>query len=477
MVLYNFGNLLTKIADALMSCIPKNETKKCISKNVLDLFGSDEYNEIKYSSNIETKMLEKLIDEINDHINEQNNYFTIDFVLLVNRLSGLFYRRSSRFYSYAFQYKKLLYILKDSVCLFVEKQDFLEQNNVPPKINQDLVTKTAENVAVRIFQINTWIQNIANRLQILKYREIFDGGDALEDEETKAIYLNLTTSPEVRETIAIVEEMKLGLKRQTDDKSGFNDIVTPNDSISSRFTRVIELRLQSKINMYRLECLFVADDLRRWKRTYKKLGEEENKLEEQNLEKIREKIKEHQEVIHDCICDSIFALFEVTKTLHVYGESYVVNHSYIASNHRKLGDWCLMYENYKIIIEESNTLTELQKSEMKQINETLEHLLGKHDMVYIASYYQYAQAINYLYAAIQTHNGGKAYRTLNKNMSFSEDDFNDNLTNFSAASERLRINSGIIHALIDKLKLKLESSEIYKYERYRNDLVTKNSPS
>lgn len=463
MVLFNFGNLLTKISDVLMSSMPLNETKKPISAEILNLFGGESLNEIRYASNVDTKVVDKLITKINDYVKSDKDYFTHDFVLLINRLAGLFYRRSGRFYSYAFQYKKFLYILKDSICLFIDKQDFGKQGDPKAAVDAELVKDVAEKTALRIFQINTWIQNVANRLQILKYREIFDGGILLENEETKAIYLNLTTSPEIRETIAVVEELKLGLIRQANSKTkpDFINIVSPNDSISSRFARVIELRFQTDINMYRLECLFVADDLERWKKPYEELNESE-------IKSIRDKIIDNQKVIHDCICDSIFALFEVTKTLHLYGESYVVSHSYLASNHRKLAGWCQMYENYQILIEPNKVSIATAKPEVEQIHKTMEKLLGKHDMIFIEPFYQYEQAINHLYSAIQTHNGGRAYRSLNKNMSFSEDDFNDNLTNFSAASERFRINSGIIHGQINKLKEKLALSKVYIYKRYRN---------
>lgn len=57
--------------------------------------------------------------------------------------------------------------------------------------------------------------------------------------------------------------------------------------------------------------------------------------------------------------------------------------------------------------------------------------------------YHNEQAIEHYYAAIQTHKEGARIAIRHQHV-FPEDDLNDNLTHFSAATERFRINTGVI---------------------------------
>ena len=93
-------------------------------------------------------------------------------------------------------------------------------------------------------------------------------------------------------------------------------------------------------------------------------------------------------------------------------------------------------------------------------------MLGTDSYNYLEPNYHNELAIQHYYAAIQMHQEGKAYRDQLNSLSYLEDDFNDNLTHFSAANERLRVNTGIIRHRIEVLKKKVQDSRVYQYEYY-----------
>jgi hypothetical protein len=465
--LYNFGNIFAKIADSFLSSIPHIESRLTISADIIKLFADDKFDEVKDAGN-EQDVLKQLLALLD--AKQAEEYFSIDFVLILMRLSSIFYRKSGRHYSYSFQYKKFLFILKDYICLSAKKEIMTDDANH--------YISSAEKVAERIIIINTWIQNTANRPQILKYREIFNNHEEASElykRETEAIYRSISTSSEIRESVALVEEIKLRIARDTKSdtpKKSFPNIISPMDTISSRFTRVIELRMQAEINMYNLDILIPTKHLvmTEAENTEGYNSDEKCKLFRQYLEdthKDLSSITKDLEKIRNYICDSIFALFEVTKTLKLYGINYVLSHSYLAGNHRKLGAWCQMFLSYEYFVDADNSRKKYAHAPSESIKDHAEKIFGKDDQAFVEPNYHYEIAAQLYNAAIQVHNGGKTYREVNQNMSFLEDDFNDNLTHFCAAAERFRINIGMVRGGIGKMKLKIKDSSVYKYKNYR----------
>ena len=68
--------------------------------------------------------------------------------------------------------------------------------------------------------------------------------------------------------------------------------------------------------------------------------------------------------------------------------------------------------------------------------------------------------------ALDLHSEGQVYKAINKDMYVLNDDFNDPLLHFCAASERLRINIGQVKGLQEKAMKKNEMSYLYKYKNY-----------
>jgi hypothetical protein len=361
--------------------------------------------------------------------------------------------------------------------------------------------------------------------------------------ETRTIYKNISNSPDIREVVALVEEIKHKINDKYEGNKVKTDIVSPYDQLSSKFARVNELRAQSTLNLIKLkeknfswltrqlifdykwgidiakanELLqgasreinkeesndefnkkmadlvnvfidnktnfkFTKAQLQRIKNLIKaglveyiaKATNESTPLEQSTLfaefgfdvsEDTLASRKDELMAIKNIICDSIFCLFEITRTLNLFGISHIFNYSYLANTHFKMAKWCQAYVNYHEIIDEH--LPEIDG--YKGIKASLEELLGKEDVLFLEPNYHNELAIQYYYSAIQTHNGGQHYKRINQSMSFLEDDYNDELTHFCAATERFRINTGFVRGKIKELKEKISISKIYNYQNYIPD--------
>jgi len=552
-----FGNTLSRLGDSLVGCLNKPQ-RLMIAQELLNLYGDEDFDETAKPcvQEILIEIKRFLIKKIKGKECVLSGLIDINIVFLIYRLAGLFYMKANKNFSYSFQYKKFLFLIKDSLS-FEEKIDDLE--------------KIVENTAERIFNINTWLIQGANRPQVAKYRQMFSGNNiSLNPEETHHIYLNLSNSPEIRETIALVEGIKLRLlKKQANykkevDHEGlpkidmeinrqnleekiqkFSAHLTPYDLVSSRYTRTYELKLQAEINYAKIKsinsgkileiltspilinfellglisskdtdqynymnlCKTLIDLIHsislnqlEFKKTEISSAIEakvdSKKLNELKINQITDEIISESEralrifslckcqcqqiigrknddepqnndiAIRNLILDSIFALFEVIKNLNISGTSYVNNHSFLASVHRNLADWYVMAINYDSIREIAKNNWNVT-GDQKKLEDNLHKLLGAENMPFLDPDYHYELAVYHYNAAIQTHNGGSAYKKLNQNMSFLEDDFNDNLTHFSAALERFRINNGTIEGHLNNLKERMKYSNLYSYKSYR----------
>ncbi len=458
---YMFGNLFTKIGDTVLSMISRHSIGN-LEDEVIKIFLEEDSVSAVGENGVLSK-IEKWFDKKDKNTNDKKRY-DINFVLILYRIAGLFYAKANRTWSYAFQYKKFLYLVKDYITFFGKEKT--------GSINS-MCIENLEKIAEKIFRSITWVGDISNRPQIIKYREIlqqpyplFNQPDMNEknsvadnqsnklDEnynlDTAFIYNNLSTNAEVREVILLIEEIRLKLgKLNTNNSKKIIPLLTPYDTISSMFTRALELKYKSEYNYYQLAHKHKYEH---WE-VLSKLPTKFNREEFEPEEKFSE--------IAEITVDAIFCLFEVIRLLNLYGISYTTNHSFLANAHYKLANWCNVYWNIEAA-ERHLSESEIEMSIRDRIKKTLDSTTYN----YLESNYHNEMAIQHYYAAIQTHQEGKAYRDQLNSLSFSEDDFNDNLSHFSAASERLRVNTGVIRKKIEELKEKVKDSRLYKYEYY-----------
>lgn len=106
-------------------------------------------------------------------------------------------------------------------------------------------------IASLLFRSIVWSSDVANRPQLLKYREILN---LARTQDTNSIYNNISTSPETREVVLLIEEIRLKLARLDALKTSlYLNLVTPYDTISSKYLRVMELKYKCEYNIVRLK--------------------------------------------------------------------------------------------------------------------------------------------------------------------------------------------------------------------------------
>ena len=484
-VLYFIGNLINKMGDALLSCISRT-TYENINKQILDTF---------LLPGDSPELLPILIQHTcndNQDSDDPIAFFSINRVLATYRLASMYYEKAGREYSRGFQYKKLLYIVKDYLTFFKNKQTCITElgewclsASITVVANSTGECKF-ERIATLLFHSITRTSNVSNRPQIEKYHEIFNLDDVPDEELEKyrSIYVNLSTSSEIREVIILVEEIRLKLFRLRSenndprlDNLSPKSLLSSNDLVSSMFCRMLELKYRSEYNWWKFTNLIG-----------KFLKEEGLPCDTDHMKDfIGQMSTKHMPLSSDAelffntyivdidkpdlckiIADSIFCLWETSRIFKNYEISYIANNSFQANAYYKLGNWVELFKKYQKVQEK--ILKNKKASPQIHINDIDKEvygLIGDGAKSQMDQYFFYELAIQAYQRAIQMHRQGKAYKDITSNMHFLEDDFNDNLTHFSAATERFRINIGAVRYKIESLTEALASrSRVYQYKYY-----------
>lgn len=512
------GNLFSKIGDSLLTMVSQgsviqNFTNDDQLKNfeiIIKLFKVNEKKSIenglkeseskskRENSNFEIahellEKYEKAFETKNgDDPIKVNLFSCYDFnrPLLMYYIASQFFLKAGIHYSYGAQMKKSVGLIKDCFTFFLKG---IKENNSKILSYISSLMDDFENIAVKYFNALTWASNVATRPQLLKYREILEKRH--DELETPLVYANLSTTHEAKEIILMVEEIRLTLYKNhllnKDDTCRLFSLTTPYDNVSNMMGRTFDLKfnaglLYQEIKDNELEVFFksfaplILDQYCKDHSEIKDGSEHilleylnnpililrKNNINNQRSSSIKTRFNEefNKDEInlisigtfkssHKIIIQGLFCFSQILKTLNIFGHSYISSYSYLANAHSKMAGWCLAYRNYCALFGKDIIENELKK------------ILGS-DGVYLEHNYHYELAIKYYYQAIEAHKGGKAYQNLTENMSFLEDDYNDNLIHFSAASERFRINTGVVRRDIEKIKERVQHSKFYKYDNH-----------
>lgn len=449
------GNLLTRIGDTALSIISKYSVGN-LDLDIVDLF-------IKKISNKEilTKVEKyfKIKTSDKENTSKYNNYFfDINFPLYIYFLASIYYKKSSRGYSYAFQHKKIMYVIRDYVSQFIPP---VKDSEIEKAILLEQFLKKIENIALKVIKNTNRISGASSIAEHLKYTDTFEGDKAFDP----YILSSLSTSQEVREVLILAEQIKTRIYKQMpkDNHKSIQGILNKDDTISSIYVRIIEMNYQSEFNYHIFTStlshkltiengispiqfliniiLYLISGLDQ-KSAFKK-GQQSNSYE--NLKKLA--------------LDSIFCLQEAIKAIEVYGKGFIITHSYLGNLHLKLSTWCFVYNIFKQIDE--------------GIEAELRLLFGEGDTIRINQRYHLELANMMFEDSIELHNQGKPYKAIKSNMYFLEDDYNDNLTHFCASIERYNLNTGIIGNKLNKIQTEISKQETRSYEDY---FIGKSSP-
>lgn len=557
---YNSANLLSKIGDAMLASL-HFESYGTLTKEVIDLYACNDQMEKNKVLNGLLKWLDRRIGRRNLG-EEVESDLDLNFVLVIYRLAGLYYRQGNRMYSYAFQFKKCLYLIRDYMELTGKRLfkaeskmiDYLD-NNYLESLREDPFFHNAgqpsseifnqlERLASNVFVSITQAGNVANRPQILKARFIF-GNDFDRDLDRDFIYNNITTSPDTKEVVLLIEDIKLkwtrllsnlldeektsvidppttdfknnlsrgeallvkvfGLPKQEnseessilreldlakenirgilkDRQSEFAfcyDLLSPYSGIANKSVRMQELRFRCEKNYYFLVDRLHLKDLLDYDLKLEPRDSMITQVIRHELEQIKAAKSEVMQearvailgdnatevnfsrIVEFLICDSIFCLYDIAKTIDIYGKSYMMSHSYLASIHYRLANWCRAYSNLFYL---DRTL---QMNLGEWARNELGRLVGSDALYYLEPNYHNELGIKHLYLAMQMHQEGRLYKNYLHDLYFLEDDFNDNLYHFCAANERFRMNVGLLRIKVEELKDKVSESRLFEYNSYR----------
>ncbi len=525
------ANILSKLGDALLSCIPPIDKEK----NVTDQLGIEALKLVAQDfKEISSLFLERLKTfETNDNLHSE-------LVFLIYGLSYQFYYQAGKTYSASFQLKKILYILRDS------------SKAVVKKYKKEKLLDCTEKIAQKILKNLAGVSNASNRAQISKYRFYTNDKEDL----TNHIYQGVSTENEVKEVLSMVETLRLKYP------GGHREVkisLNPYSTVSSMFSRLFELKLyaekifdeieekigivdkseivklfqnfeqikkgitdikhgnknfenvdgnsigKSKATKERAVTYFedmlkgilkeyenekptvqkseIKDDLyllkqildndinqgwnpdtslceshvflKQLKNTFEKIKEYNTTFSKVYREKDNQ--KEDYEFIIPRILDGLFACINAVKILNTYGAGYILTNSFLASFHRLIGLYGILYEVYNFYEPEP---------ENSEIFRQKGDLFGEGAFIDFDPYYHFSLARQALEKAIQLHTEGKAYRVINRGMFTLDDDFNDSLTHFCAAVERYTMNSNQKYRTLERMIQNLSKSRVYNYKNY-----------
>lgn len=511
---YYFANVLTRLADSILGCIFEPEQNKgtyLIDLKNLEGKGTSSRNKLwKSLVNrlflIETKKKRASHPSKGDKL-AIHPFFSIVTVFSLYRLAAAMYTEAGKQRSAGFQYRKMLFVLKDALLshnLFFEDaarpseeerakinaikvsdiiegkiislDDELEEGEAG-YVNQEL-RKATKAITERIFQYVSWSIDNANRPQLIKYRSIMGISYPNRSTNRPLIYQNINSSSDVKEAVMITEHINLLLNdfpavHHSCDLS--NRFISPYGMVSNRYIRMFELELTA------IKYFNALSETS----TYHEANLTEKKKDPLHYDVIVAKLVDRElpipntlpfggivagytawsnnekQLLYFLIKESMFCLGEIIRSIHIYGLNNFVSFSYLAGAHRRLGRWCQVFRNINAVLLEIKV-----KDGPTKLEQMLTDIIGKQTLDYLEPNYHYEQAIQYYYKAKSKHKEGTVYREAVKQMFVLEDDYNDNLKHFVTALERYRFNVGTINKQIEELKKETAGTELYKYESY-----------
>jgi hypothetical protein len=154
------------------------------------------------------------------------------------------------------------------------------------------------------------------------------------------------------------------------------------------------------------------------------------------------------------VTDSIFCLAECIRLCNITGITYMLNHSFIARLHMKLGEWCQWYR-YLEHVQRNSNYQEKKAGKLihMRIKTLLESLESNTIKEYLEPSYHFKRAERHFYLALSMHREGKAYHEdIMGNYFYLEDNFEDDFYHFCAALERLGMNTEKLRKNIKNIK-------------------------
>jgi len=402
--LYYIANVVSKIGDSILASL--NEDGFIIPDKefeALDISAWGKETDKKREENIKWFMA-----------NLGHNLFTAETVLYTYKLAAALYKRAGYSSYYASHLTKILYVIKDLIEINKNKEE--QKNKIKAFLAIDKTDERPfeklEEIAETVFRATTWNNEVSNRPQILKYREIFDIS-IKGNKDRELIYNIINNISDSKEVVVLVESIKIKLGKYIKSKDFIENhftlgktITSAYGSMSNRYQRMLELKYRTERcyyivnNILELGALFDKELEFKAGKDNNTTGNDKGKTNKEIIEQIRKIIEESTEnekdvTINDVVAfliqEALFSSSQLIKMIKLYNPGYVIGFSFIAEAHSRMGDWCQAYDNYLKIIDEDilskdtniykkhlNFLRDKQKflkqnTTFKSINESRKH--------------------------------------------------------------------------------------------------------
>ncbi len=528
------ASLLSDIGDVRLSCSDKTtEISKSLSSNLRDLISyfddsvkdeDQDSGEDKSQGRPRTNLINKTLLKI---LVVNNEFSKLDACILYYYAAYNFYKRAGQFKDSSYQLNKIMQVFRE----YLRNGNSDKKNEIDEQIRTMLFDeiqdrKSLMNVLVKKCIKGYYIayKNI-HLYQINKFKSIFE---EKHEEITSQHAISLKKLPidtELEEIIYVSKNLELRLNENSLDmiKTLFKyNLSSPYLNDNNMLNRTIRLQFKVRLNfeIFKLFDLYDYDakskhfKLENFEQIFKdsvpeKVKEFVSWLNSEGLSPVIKKKDKigSKELFEFILLDSIYCLTEIVSSYKVYGQLYVLTHSYIAATHKKLFRWLLVYNMYHMLnhynadlseadqIIQANKFAKLHKQFGKNeettkeifnnigkriakvnpdptdLSSEIKKLINSNELHNLTLSYQAEKATQEYYSALETHKEGKTYKNLLENMFYLNDDFNDKLFHFRLAQERYRINIVKIRKQMKEVKRFGDDSKLYQIDSY---LITQN---
>jgi hypothetical protein len=297
---------------------------------------------------------------------------------------------------------------------------------------------------------------------------------------TKRNYLSLSNSGEMKEFVLVWAELRIKWDSLAPNLSKYkfyskaikNDLVNQYSLINSQFSRITELQFQTKLNYKWLKAnnhplaILIGDWQGSIYKLFRKWDTEDSENEFCKKCKFEALHNDDMALLASVVMNSIYNQFSLISIYATYSSGIFPGYYAIAKAHENLAEWLIYYEMVRAYEFYKKSIDNNYSPEGGTIRERLVTMLGNDAVMTFdpSSYYQLA-LINYKKCKLM-HTEGKTYKEEIRNMSFLEDDFEDNLYHSCIAIDRQKVFSGEVDKCIKECELELKETQLYDFKSY-----------
>lgn len=380
------AEILSDFGDTLVSCSSSYSRIRAINYKLFIEFVQSKKTNSEYY-----KEFEKNVKTLNK----------LEYVLWIYYLAAVFHKKAGNSKKYSFQLTKIIYLLSEynsSVYRkHTTKSDIFADAAATIKLTEKTIMSKAIKAvydaydSIHIYEVNklrnTFTKNSFTKSDYLKNRiSLKKASINNEIEELNTIFAGL-----------VINCDEITNSENSKDFEFFKlNLVSPYNLGDNIYNRIVRLHFKANLNFKILRRLgyntnnalinefliiefiisLIADEnesirIRKIIQEGLRTTEDMPPLEFLNSKDIPDEIQ----LFEFLVKDAIFCLFEIIKLVKIYGFSYNINYSFLASVHKRLLEWVKIYNYFSTIVEIHQTAIRKEKEDNTPLKETLKEKL------------------------------------------------------------------------------------------------------